>query len=60
MRLNQHAQYRDKKTQQIAPKTVWRSLTDSQQWQVRHTIERICQQLATRVVKEKEGHNAGG
>jgi hypothetical protein len=57
---NQYRQNRDKKTQQITPKTVWPSLTDRQQERFRHTIERICQQLATRVVNEQEGHDAAG
>ena len=47
-----------KKAKQIAPKKVWWALTEHQQQQFVRTIEAICQQLASRLLTQQEGHGA--
>jgi hypothetical protein len=54
----QQRQDKKKAAKQIAPKKVWRVLTDHQQQQFARTIEAICQQLASRLMAQQEGYDA--
>lgn len=47
-----------KAAKQIAPKKVWRALTDNQQRQFVQTVKAICQQLASRQVTQQGGNDA--
>ena len=57
--MTMHQQRQEKKeAKQIAPKKVWWALTEHQQQQFARTIEAICQQLASRLLTQQEGHDA--
>ncbi len=57
--MMKYQQQQDKiKAKQIAPKKVWWALTEHQQQQFARTIEAICQQLASRLLTQQEGHDA--
>ena len=56
--MQQQGQNQKKATQQIVPTKVWPSLTDKQQQRFVQTIETICQQLASRWMRQQEGNDA--
>lgn len=57
MMKQQERKVQNRQPKQIVPRQVWLSMTEEQQAQFIQTVERICQQLASRQMKEKEGHN---
>ncbi len=56
--MRQEEQDKTQGSQAIAPQQVWPSLTEAQQAQLVQTIKAICQQLASRQMKEEEGDDA--
>jgi hypothetical protein len=55
--MRQQEQNKTQESNEIAPKQVWPSMTDKEQEQFIQTIEAICQRLASRQMREQEGHN---
>jgi hypothetical protein len=55
--MRQQEQIKTQESQEIAPKQVWPTMTDKEQEQFVQTIEAICQRLASRQMRQEEGHN---
>jgi hypothetical protein len=55
--MQQQKQETNRQTQQIVPQKVWASLTNTQQQQFVQTIEKICQQLTSRLLIQQEEHD---
>ncbi len=58
MMKQQERQVQNRQPKQIAPQQVWLSTTEEQQAQFVQTMAMICQRLANRQTREKEGHDA--
>lgn len=55
--MRQQEQNKTQESKEIAPKQVWPTMTDKEQEQFVQTIEAICQRLASRQMRQEEGHN---
>lgn len=56
--IRQQEQNKTQRGKEMAPQQVWPSLTDKEQAQFVQTVEAICQRLASRQMRQEEGHNA--